>query len=439
VTIIFMMVGAEWTRGERREPSYTITQAPTFPLPLDYRPTSKTLNVLFLTHRLPYAPNRGDRVRAYFLLQELRRHAHVTVVSLVHDDEEASHVCDLAGIASAVYVARVPRLRNLARSFLALPTARPTTHSMLDAPGLRSAIRDAVAAAPPDVVFAYCSGVAPYAMQPPLANCPWLLDMVDVDSEKWAQMAAIAAPPLSWIYRREARTLRAFEAVAATRAVATLITTPNEATALRAIAPNGRIRVVQNGVDLASLTPPAPPSSSSDVVFCGVMNYAPNVQAALWLAREIWPLVRQRRPDATLTIVGSQPTRAVRDLADPAQGITVTGAVPDVRPYLWRAAVAAAPIRTARGIQNKVLEAVAAGLPTVVTPNILASLPDTIAGACLAGDTPETLAAAIADLLARSPDERRIMARRADVASLSWERQLADVPALLHQAAERRA
>jgi glycosyltransferase involved in cell wall biosynthesis len=139
-----------------------------------------------------------------------------------------------------------------------------------------------------------------------------------------------------------------------------------------------------------------------------------------------------------LTIVGSHPTRAIRALASERDGIRVTGAVPDVRPYLWRAAVAVAPILTARGIQNKVLEAVAAGLPTVVTPNIMSSLPATIADACVAAETTDALANAIVGLLDQSPEQRRAIAARAHVDTLTWERQLANVPAILAEAAGRR-
>ncbi len=396
------------------------------------------VNVLFLTHRLPYAPNRGDRVRAYFLLRELRRHADVTLVSLVHDEDEASHASSLRDLVSSTYVVRVPAWRNRIRSLAALPTQRPTTHTMLDAPELRSTIATAVATSPPDVVFAYCSGIAPCALEPPLAERPLLIDMVDVDSAKWAALAAVTRWPLSWVYRREARTLRAFEAVISTRAVATLITTEREAETLRAIAPTARVDVVENGIDVASLRPQTPPAPSSDVVFCGVMNYAPNEQAVLWLAQSIWPRVRARRSDATLTVVGSHPTRAIQSLASDAQGIRITGAVPDVRPYLWRAAVAVAPILTARGIQNKVLEAVAAGLPTVVTPNIISSLPATIADACVAAETADALADAIVGLLEHSPEQRRALAARAHVDALTWERQLARVPEILAEAARRR-
>jgi glycosyltransferase involved in cell wall biosynthesis len=240
---------------------------------------------------------------------------------------------------------------------------------------------------------------------------------------------------MSWVYRREAHTLARFECAATMKAVATLVVTERERHTLHRLAPEARVLVVSNGIDIDALRPPDTPADSQEVVFCGVMNYAPNEQAAALLAREVWPSVRRRCPRATLTLLGSTPSSGVRALADASQGIAVTGAVPDVRPYLWRAALAAAPLRTARGIQNKVLEAVAAGLPVVVTENVFASLPPTIGDACVAAASTESLVDAIVNLLQRSPAERRALANRARVTDLTWDRQLAAVPALLDEAA----
>jgi sugar transferase (PEP-CTERM/EpsH1 system associated) len=393
------------------------------------------LNILFLTHRLPYAPNRGDRVRAFFLLRTLGRVANVDVVSLVHDEQEASHAPDLTGLARTVRVARVSRSRGLLRSGLALPTSVPITHTMLDSAAINSAIDACFEAHPPDVVLAYGSGMARFALAPPLQHTPFVLDMVDVDSAKWEALTRVTKPPMQWVYRREARVLRRFEARAARAAATSTVVTERERETLAAIAPDSRIEVIPNGVDIEGLRPPGPAAAAPGVVFCGVMNYAPNEQAALLLAREVWPLVRRIRPDATLTFVGSSPTRAVLALASPEQGVVVTGAVTDVRPYLWASAIAAAPIVTARGIQNKVLEAVAAGLPTVVTPNIMASLPATVARACVAADTAAALADAIVTLLAHTPEERRALAARADLSRLGWDEQLAPFAQLLQRAA----
>jgi len=397
------------------------------------------VRILFLTQRLPYAPNRGDRVRAYHLLKHLRPHAEIDLVSFVHDAEEASHAGEAAALASTVEAIPVPRVRNLIRSGLSLPTSRPTTHTMLDAPDARRRIARLVQANPPSVVLAYCTGAAHLAFEPPLANVPLIVDMVDVDSAKWAALARETTFPKSWIYRREARCLAEFERRAVRRAFATLITTETERSALLALAPDARVEVVQNGVDAEALRPTEPPALSATVVFCGVMNYEPNEQGALWLAREVWPHVRARRPDARLQLVGSSPTAALRALTAADGTIEVTGSVPDVRPYLWNAAVAVAPLLVARGVQNKVLEAVAAGLPTVATPVVMIGVPPEMQPACITADGATAFAAAIVDLLGKTPTERRAIAERASVSGLTWEERLRGVSDLVAAAATRAA
>jgi sugar transferase (PEP-CTERM/EpsH1 system associated) len=395
------------------------------------------VRILFLTHRLPYAPNRGDRIRSHHLLRVLANRADVDLVSLVHDADEASHVADLEGLAATVTAVRVPRLRNLARAIVRLPGARPTTHTLLDGPGLRPAIARVTAAHAPDVVFAYCTGIAWVALEPPLAARPLVLDMVDVDSAKWEALGAAGRGPRAWVYRREARCLSAFERDVTRRARATMVVTPRERETLAALAPGARIEVVGNGVDLESLRPAGGPSSEPVVVFCGVMDYEPNVMGAVWLARDVWPIVRHAHPAARLRIVGADPVRAVRECASAERGIEVTGRVPDVRPYLWSAAVAAAPLQTARGVQNKVLEALAAGLPVVVTPVVAAGLPVEAAGGCeVAGDA-EAFAAALVRLLGAPAPDRRHLAGRADLDGLSWASRLEPAWALIEEAAGR--
>jgi sugar transferase (PEP-CTERM/EpsH1 system associated) len=382
------------------------------------------VRILFLTHRLPYAPNRGDRVRSYHLLRALREWAEVDLISLVHDDEEASHLDEVKPLVSSARIARVSRRANLARGVLALGGRQPLTHALLHTPALSAAIVRAVAVHPPSVVFAFCTGIGPVALAPPLKDLPLVLDMVDVDSAKWSALAGSTSPPASWIYAREARTLMAFERVIAEHARATLVTTELERETLVAIAPGATILAVENGVDIQALRPPGPPVASSTVVFCGVMNYPPNEDGAVWLARHVWPAVRTARPDARLEIVGSHPTRAVRALADTTAGIVVTGQVADVRPHLWAAAVSAAPVRTARGVQNKVLEAVAASLPVVVTPTVYKGVPADIRPACETAETPELFAEALVKYLAESPQVRRARFANLNLLSRSWEHQL---------------
>jgi sugar transferase (PEP-CTERM/EpsH1 system associated) len=306
---------------------------------------------------------------------------------------------------------------------------------MLDSPALARTVASVVAKHPPDVVFAFCSGIAHVALTTPLVSRPLVIDMVDVDSAKWESLSHLTRPPRSWIYAREARTLGSFERRVALRAHATLVTTERERETLRRLAPQARIEVVQNGVDAEGLRPSSAPADAATVVFCGVMNYLPNEQAAVWIAREVWPLVKRTRPDARLSLVGSHPSPAVRALASAEMMVEVTGYVPDVRPYLWNAAVAAAPLQVARGVQNKVLEAVASGLPAVITPVVASGLPPEILPACTTAGDPAAFAAAILALLEESADSRRARANRADLAAITWSRRLAPIADLLTEAA----
>ncbi|MGE0813771.1 MAG: glycosyltransferase, partial [Vicinamibacterales bacterium] len=361
------------------------------------------MRVLYLTHRLPYAPNRGDRIRSFHFVEGLREAMDVGLVSLVHDDVEAAAVPAVAARGVDVTVARVAGLSRWLRATAALAGHDPVTHHLLTAPTIDQAIESAVARARPDVVLAMCSSMAQFALRPPLDRYPFVLDMVDVDSEKWRSLGAVSPPPKSWVYRREARVLSAFERVATGRAVTTLVVNEKESEALKALAPDADVRVISMGVDIDAFTPMDPPGNSATVVFCGVMNYPPNESGALWLVREVWPLVLQRRPDARLEIVGSQPTTAVRALARP--GIVVTGLVPHTRDYLWRAAVAVAPLHTARGLQNKVFEAMAAGVPVVATAAVHPGLPPAVGQACEVADAAADIPEGILPWLERSPAE----------------------------------
>jgi len=390
------------------------------------------MRLVFLTHRLPFAPNRGDRIRAYHLLHTLASEHDVHLVSLVHDAEEAAAVKSLESVARTVTAIPVSRPARLAAAALSLAGDRPLTQVLLHSPAMVPALRSLIARERPEVAVAFCTAMARYTVEPPLAGVPWILDMVDVDSEKWRTMGE-AGGALSMVYRREARLLRAFERRAMTLASATTIVSERERVLLGRIAPESTSVVVPNGIDAQGFHPPGPPADSRDVIFCGVFNYGPNEAGARWLATEVWPMVTQELSGATLWLVGMHPTAAVRALTSDTT-VRVTGAVPQVQPYLWRSAVAAAPLQLARGIQNKVLEALAAGLPCVVTPQVLEGLPDAVRPGCVAASSPAEFARALIQLLKLPADERRATAGRADLARLGWKAQLAPMLDLVRHA-----
>jgi glycosyltransferase involved in cell wall biosynthesis len=198
------------------------------------------------------------------------------------------------------------------------------------------------------------------------------------------------------------------------------------------------VHVIPNGIDVAAFAPLDSPAPSANVVFCGVMDYEPNVAAASWLAREVWPLVLAQRADARLQLVGSSPARAVQSLATVDSTVEVTGTVPAVQPFLWNAAVSVAPLQVARGIQNKVLEALAAGVPAVVSSAVFDGLPFEARAGCTVANTAHEVARAVVELLSLDAGERRSRAALADLTRLSWESRLAGVRAVLEAAAANR-
>jgi sugar transferase (PEP-CTERM/EpsH1 system associated) len=394
------------------------------------------VNVLFLTHRLPYAPNRGDRIRAYYLLREMSRFADVSLFSFVHDADEAAEAARMP-FACRVRTARVSKAANALRAGARLLSDRPLTHSLLDAPGIAGTLASLVQEARPDVIVAYCSGMARLALEPPLETFPCVLDMVDVDSAKWRQMARTASPVFRRLYRREGETLAAFETQAVSRAAMTLVVNERERSALAAIATQGTIEVLQNGVDVDAFRAPASAAAAREprVVFCGVLNYHPNEAGVLWFLNEVWSTVAAARPDARFTIVGAHPTGPIRRAAAKHASVDLAGGVAAVQPYLWRSAVSAAPLHLARGLQNKVLEALAAGLPVVATPVVIEGLPVTARSACTAASTPMAFAQALIDGLAEPPAERAARIARVDLDALSWSNRLAGLREILRQAA----
>lgn len=369
------------------------------------------------------------------MIRALTSCAEVTVLSLVHDDEEAGHTADVRRFVHRVSTARVPAWRNKAKAALSLPTSRPLTLELLSAPSVHRRLRELVRDQPPDLVFAYCSSMVRYAMEPPLEGIPFVLDMVDLDSEKWRTLSRSTAWPRRLIYKREARCLARFEATAVRASRTTLAVNRKEADAVRRLAPEADIRVVGNGVDIEGFAPPDRPSGKAQVVFCGVLNYGPNEEAVLRLARDIWPMVLETRPDARLLIVGAHPTASIQALAQRDPSITVTGEVPDVRPFLWESAIAAVPLRTARGLQNKVLEALASGLPAVVSGVVAEGLPDFALAGCAVADTDQDFARIIGDWLGQPADARREIARRARLETLTWQEQLRPLCGIAREAA----
>ena len=352
---------------------------------------------LFVCHRLPFPPDKGDKIRSWRLLGLLRERYDVALGAFVDDEADWKHERVLrAACADLLLLPLRPKVK-LARAARSLPGGSLTASVYRD-PRLSAWIAGQRGAGPA-VEVAFSSAVAPSLFG---GQAPLLLDMVDVDSAKWSAYAETERWPVSVPYGIEGRRLARLEADATRRATATFLVTPEEADLARALpgAAPDRIDWWANGVDTDVFRPGAVPPArgACDVVMTGAMDYRPNADAAVRLARDVLPLLRDARPGTTLALVGARPVRRVERLAD-LPGVTVTGRVPDIRPWLLGAKVAAAPLTVARGVQNKVLEAMAAGLPIVASAGAAAGSGAEQGKHLLVADGPRETAEAILRIL----------------------------------------
>jgi len=330
------------------------------------------MNILYLCHRIPYPPDKGDKIRAFHQIRALARHHRVHLLTLA--DGAVPALAPLEELCERVEVFPVYRPAAYLRAARGVLRPQPLTLSFFSSAALRQRVEELASLRGPDAIVAYSSSMAPYVE--PFTNTPAILDMVDVDSAKWEQYARFARLALRPVYALEAKRLRAYEASLARRFAKIVLATDRERSLYESFAPDARAVAIPNGVDFDHFHPlDLPKADHPLLVFTGQMDYFANVDGVVFFAREILPLLRRRHPDLEIMIVGRAPTPAVRALGE-LPGVSVTGAVGDVRPFLARAWVFVAPLRIAQGVQNKVLEAMAMDLPVVCSDRVLAGLAD---------------------------------------------------------------
>jgi len=384
--------------------------------------------LLLLVHRIPYPPNKGDKLRSYRILRHLAERYRVFLATFVDHPDDWAHLPTVEAWCEAVCArpitprkSRLASLRGLlSGEALTLPYYRDRTMARWVGEVARQhGIRHAVV---------FSGAMAQYIEGLPLVRR--VVDFCDVDSEKWRQYAPTKPWPLNWLYAREGRLLHAFERRTAAANQASLFVTHAEAELFRRRSPEAArsIEVMENGVDAAFFAPeaslPRPyPAGGQVLVFTGAMDYWPNVDGVCWFAREMLPRLMQTLPGASLWIVGMNPTAEVRALAK-AGAVVVTGTVPDVRPYLAHADVVVAPLRIARGIQNKVLEAMAMGRPVVAHPACLAGLSARVGEEVLAAADPEEFIHALGVALSPRGAAIGAAARARVLERYVWTRQL---------------
>jgi glycosyltransferase involved in cell wall biosynthesis len=425
------------------------------------------VNLLFLAHRVPFPPDRGDKIRSFHILQYLAKRARVHLAAFADDEADFDPPVVFTDMLASCTI--LPRGKSQARAAIeAVASGKPVSLTAFAGSAMQAAVDRIV----PQVSGIYCFS-GQMAQYLPADGPPVVMDFVDMDSAKFAGFAQDVRGPMRWMMRREARLLGAFERKIAGRVSASLFVSEAEAALFRDVGAMGRVLAVENGIDAEKFDPSgsdlnlshhpgegrgpigkvvvtadSPSSSTSSnwapasagvvggsvrdgpplIVFTGQMDYRPNIDAVTWFARDILPLIRKRHP-AHFAIVGRAPTPAVQALA--SDHVTVTGAVDDVRGWLAAADVCVAPLKLARGIQNKVLEAMAMARPVVASTAAAEGIDH--AGTIRVAQTAQEFADRVTDLL-EAPEAAAALghaAREQVVRRYGWGARLAPLDALL--------
>jgi len=329
-------------------------------------------DLIFISHRIPWPLNKGEKIRGWNLINYLKPNYRIHLGCVVDDPADMAHVDHLKTVCASVGAfpidKRVQKLKALAK----IRPGRPLMPDFYYSPALQRWVDTAMADTKMDVLYIYSVAMAPYVLD--RAHPCKILDAQDIDSEKWAEYGASAKFPMRLVWQREARTLLAYERRAAAACNWSFFVSEPEAARFRELAPESAAKTVavECGVDLQRFSPDDVYQSPFDedgpcLVFTGNMDYWPNADAAIWFAREVMPGLREIHPNIKFWAVGANPGPEVLALAK-LPGVHVTGRVQDVRPYVAHAAAIVAPLRIARGIQNKVLEGMAMGKVVIASP-----------------------------------------------------------------------
>ncbi|MDD2877136.1 MAG: TIGR03087 family PEP-CTERM/XrtA system glycosyltransferase [Acidiphilium sp.] len=395
-------------------------------------------DLLYLCHRIPYPPDKGDKIRAYHMIEHLRARFRVHLGCFIDDPADAVHIPALRARVASLGCIRLDPWHARLRALLRCRPGAPLVTGYFNDDRLAAWVRKTVQDHDITQVIAYSAAMAPYAE---IAGIPSrILDMVDIDSEKFAAYGRTSAWPKRIVWAREGRTLLAFERAAVPRFDRTLFVSQAERDRFSTLAPEStsRTMAIGNGVDLAYFAPSAGfarpfPSGRPVILFTGAMDYRPNIEAVLWFATTVMPQLQAQNP--LFVIVGSNPAPAVRAL-ERAGAVQVTGRVPDTRPYLAHADLVVAPLLLGRGVQNKVLEAMAMARPVLASPAAFTGIIAEAGRDLLVAEAAADWARLSATVLAGCHPTMGEAARTAVLRHHSWAQTLAPLDALLGLAPE---
>lgn len=394
--------------------------------------------ILYLAHRIPYPPNKGDKIRSYHVLRYLAERYEVYLGAFIDDPRDWRYAETVQRwCRQCQFIPLKPRQATL-RSLSGLMTRQALTIPYYRDTRMAQWVGRCVEEAGIDTAFVFSSSMAQYLEGEPFQSMRRVIDFVDVDSDKWVQYSRSKAWPMSWVYRREGYALGRYEDKIARAFDASVFVSAQEADLFASRVPAGRlVSYYDNGVDWSYFSPRPESDSPYDpqarvLVFTGAMDYWANADAVTWFANTAFPAIREQVSHAEFAIVGARPTEAVRRL-EKLPGVRVTGAVDDIRPYLEHAYAAVAPLRIARGVQNKVLEAMAMAKPVLASPQALDGIDFQVGHDLRHAETSEQFVSQALPLLETrqaAPAARDWIKRRYD-----WDTNLSRLHALLDPAA----
>jgi sugar transferase (PEP-CTERM/EpsH1 system associated) len=397
------------------------------------------MRILLLTHRLPYPPNRGDKIRTFNVLEHLAKGHELFLACPVDDEKDLAYVPELERRCARVLTGLIDGRSKALSGLRALLTGTSISVRHFHDADLQRRIDELLDSQDIDAVFCISSAMAEYYFRSrhrpgKLKQALRFMDLIDVDSYKWRQYVERTRAPKSWIYSYEAARLAAYERQIANDFDRLFVVSAQEREYMPAGARTDHLHALSNGVDLEYFAQRAVPHGPPTLVFTGVMDYWPNVQGVQWFADAILPRIVATRPDVRFVIVGSKPTEEVLKLSQ-RPGIEVTGFVDDVRVYVAGAAVCVVPLKIARGLQNKVLEAMAMGKAVVCTSQALEGIRATDGTEVIVADDDAGFAAQVLDLLGKPERAAEIgrQARRRMERDYSWEANLRQLDTFVAQ------
>ena len=355
-------------------------------------------NVLYVTHRVPYPPNRGDRIRNYNILKHLAARSNVSLACFADEEVTDETQTELNRLCQNVEIIPVDRFMRWGRAAASFGRGATLSQGLFESNKLAETIRDWQNQNSFDAALVSSSALAQYLESSEFKSVPAFVDLIDVDSQKWLDYSESSSWPKSRIYRTEGQRLRRYEAELGDWTNGLAVVSEQEAMIYRSFRPDGPIRAIPNGVDIDYFTPTEQDAKKqSGCVFVGALDYLPNVQGITWFCEEIWPAIHEQLPDQTIQLVGREPVAEVQKL-DRIAGVKVVGTVDDVRPYMANASVAVVPLQIARGVQNKVLEAMAMSKAIVASPQSLVGLNVEDGVHAIAAETKEQWVNGVVDL-----------------------------------------